>query len=140
MGAQYAIPDGYWRSYTPTPGGAGFTVGNGTATGRYARIGNTVHFWAKFVFGSTSSVTSANPSLSLPVTAAASETGSFGAVFTDSGVQNYAGFGLINAGGTAILVFRFSATNQGGAALTSTTPFTWGTADFFHVNGTYELA
>ena len=44
---------GSWTSWTPTY--TGLTVGNGTSTGRYQRVGNTVIAQGKLVWGSTTS-------------------------------------------------------------------------------------
>jgi hypothetical protein len=44
---------GSWTSWTPAY--TGLTVGNGTSTGRYQRVGNTVIAQAKLTWGSTTS-------------------------------------------------------------------------------------
>ena len=44
---------GAWTSWTPAY--TGLTVGNGTSTGRYQRVGNTVIAQGKLVWGSTTS-------------------------------------------------------------------------------------
>ena len=54
-------------SYSPTPGG--FTIGNGTITTYYIDSGDTVFYYGKITFGSTTAYT-ASITLTLPVNAA----------------------------------------------------------------------
>lgn len=61
-------PGGGWTTYTPTLSGTGWAIGNGSATGGWKQIGKTIHFWARVVFGTTSTFGASNrPSVTLPV-------------------------------------------------------------------------
>jgi hypothetical protein len=53
-GASYTA----WTSYTPTWGSVGtsFSLGNGTSTGAYTRVGDLVYVRTKLVWGSTTSL------------------------------------------------------------------------------------
>jgi hypothetical protein len=63
---------GVWTAYTPvlTTAGAGAdpTIGNGTLTGRYTRIGNLVFFAINFTAGTTTKRGSGYLEVTLPVT------------------------------------------------------------------------
>jgi len=45
---------GAWTAYTPTLGGTGWAIGDGTVLGAYCQIGKVVFFRASVTFGSTS--------------------------------------------------------------------------------------
>jgi len=129
---------GAWTTWTPTI--SNLTIGNGTITARYARVGNTVNFSLKVLFGSTTSI-SGSPYFTLPINAAS--TASMFMTIIDAGVANY-------YGGAGIYSFDFSqcfpdAINSSGtyasnAGITATVPFTWGNGDYYHISGTYETA
>ena len=63
-GASYTA----WTSYTPTYSQAGgsFSLGNGTATGHYTRVGDLVYIRTKLIWGSTSSLSAAYLTCSFP--------------------------------------------------------------------------
>lgn len=67
-----------WTSYTPTYSQAGgsFSLGNGTATGAYTRVGELVYVRTKLVWGSTSSLNAAYLTCSLPSGLTSRENGS----------------------------------------------------------------
>ena len=83
---------GAWATYTPTA--SGLTIGNGTLTGRYTKIGNTIHARGLVQIGSTSS-TSGAITLGLPVATHSDYTASAGnhvigqGTLLDSGTQLY---------------------------------------------------
>src|SRR5262245_14617589 len=54
---------GAWTTWTPTL--ANLTLGNGTVTAKYRRLGKTVDYRFKFVLGSTSAV-GTSPRFTLP--------------------------------------------------------------------------
>jgi hypothetical protein len=138
-----------WQTYTPTF--ANTTLGNGTVTGKYIRIGKFVQFYASFKLGTTSAVSS-NPTVTLPVTASATafDTGSGDArigqtSFEDNGVASYDGITSITATGVSattakIIPLGTASTYLGPVAISSTVPFTWGNLDTMRVSGTYESA
>lgn len=131
-----------WTAYTPTVGGTGWAKGSGTTSGRYCKIGKTVHFEIIYNF-STAGGGSAGGSaltLSLPETANSTLAPNYvNVVYVDaSPAAQYVGLGSI-----ITTVVTCLTTNAGGtyAALnnvTTTTPMTWATGDEVRINGTYE--
>lgn len=132
-----------WITWTPTL--TNLTLGNGTVTARYTRVGRTIEFFFKFVCGSTSAV-GTNPSFSPPVTTSdlytTSNVDPIGlASLFDSGTAVYSGPCLWtnttrfiiqywNATGTPLLI----------SSITATVPFTWTTGDVLVATGRYEAA
>jgi hypothetical protein len=132
-----------WTSYTPTitADGGGFSIGNGVASGRYKQIGKTVFFYAKFVYGSTTSPGSGHWNFSLPVTAQSSNF-TFPASILDSGIAWYGGIGNGNYTGSTTS-FAVNVTSPNAATATWVVvgnggPFTWGAADNITISGSYE--
>lgn len=127
---------GAWTSYTPTV--ANFVKGNGTETARFCRIGNTVHLYYLFVFGSTSSL-SGRPEISLPVNQSQNN------VLTpirilDNGTAAYFGMATL-AGNTAFLELQATSGLYSVQSFPSSTlPFVWTTNDQFAFQATYEVA
>ena len=129
---------GGWTTWSPTP--AGITIGNGTLTTRYQKIGKTVNYYFRFLMGSTSAITG-GIQFGLPVTPL--QTGvngtSEGIIF-DVGVAAYKAY-TENDGGTAYArIANSAATYLTGSVFSSTTPMTWVTGDIMIFTGTYEVA
>lgn len=127
------VPMGAWQAYTPS--NTNITVGNGTQTAFYTRLGRLVAVRYRLVWGSTTAF-GGTIRIGLPVTAAAgSQLGS--AYQLDSGTREY----IANCE-----VGRSSVTSMGvisteGTGLTnSTSPFTWTTNDELAASITYEAA
>lgn len=131
--------NGAWTAYTPTLGGTGWAIGDGTASGRYWRLGNTVHYTAVIVFGSTSTYgAGASPTISLPVTQLAGRQSQCDVFATDSGTGFYALYGRTDTAAATLFV---PGTNGAlGFGVRATTPFTWTAGDIIEVTGTYEAA
>ena len=130
--------EGAITSYTPT--WYNFTVGNGTVTAEYQRVGNLVFVYVSVTLGSTSSVTG-DMNFDLPIGSTKRPYFNGVSYYVDNGVAQYGGsFEL--AGSRAY--FRLTATNATYAYLNSppnaTTPFTWGNGDNFHGYFYYEVA
>jgi hypothetical protein len=125
---------GAWESYTPT--WTNLTVGNGTVTSKYVRIGSTVIFLGKIVAGSTTSV-SGFVNITLPITAVDSLIP--GTVrYNESGVRSYVGTCNTSATGNAL---TFSHSESGGfGSWNAANPFTIGDTDTVSWNITYEAA
>jgi hypothetical protein len=128
------FPAGAWISYTPTWSGVSST--GGVSTGRYTRIGKTVHYWARYVFGSSgiSVVTAINPSKPLAVAS--------GAVIFSHGWIDDMGSGYrmpLMLDGAAIAASS-GGTYVGGAFMSNTIPITWAVNDRITIAGTYEAA
>jgi hypothetical protein len=134
-----------WTDYTPTitADGGGFSLGNGVASGRYKQIGKTVFFYAKLVYGSTTSPGTGHWNFSLPVTAYSSNF-ELSASILDDGVSWYGGIGNGNYTGstTSVVVITPSPTSSstGWVPVGNGGPFTWGAADNITISGSYEAA
>lgn len=118
---------GAWTTYTPT---TNCTVGNGTITGKYMRIGKTVSFRASFVLGSTSVIAS-DASLSGPFTAADANNYVGAAYYVDQSLSAfYSGF----------TKGSFLGYQNTFGFVSATAPFTWATSDSIFVSATYQIA
>jgi hypothetical protein len=125
-----------WATYTPS--NTGITLGNGTQTARFVKVGKTVFVSYKLVLGSTSSF-SGSIYVGLPSTNTSISTCVVNA--TDSGVGNFLASGVADAS-TGSVLCRPIKTNATYAtwddALTSM--FTWGNGDVLQFFITYEEA
>jgi len=128
----------FWQTWTPTPGGTGTALGNGTRTAKYRRDGNRVEFWIKWVLGTTSTIGSGGVAFPLPIAAVdnAGHTGLF-ATYTDTGVNSYPGAALLSAGTSEVKCYTWASPY---ASVSATAPFTWGSTDVLEVRGSYEVA
>lgn len=129
-----------WTSWTPTLTNA--TLGNGTLTAAFQRIGRTIHYRLAFVLGSTSAVAS-GPTFTLPVTSITYETFAPIGVLSaqDAGVNDWLGV----VAWLTTTTGRFRVVDTSGSAsrvmdVTSTVPLTWATGDKLVAAGTYEAA
>lgn len=130
-----------WQPYTPvwTGDSSNPTLGNGTANGRYARMGNMVVFNAEVTIGSTTVQGNGAYSLSLPVKPKITAPTQYvqSRVSDSSSGQAYAGqSGALVETSVQLLV-------QGTADLdtvTKTAPVTLAVGDALHAWGTYEAA
>ena len=120
-----------WTSFTSTPGN--FTVGNGTTTAASMQAGKLTHFWIKFVFGSTSSMTG-SPTFTLPVAGTARMVIARVLMY-DTSAASYKGGFCFNSGASSLVV-----RDDASAAISSTNPITWATGDELVITGTYEAA
>ena len=134
-----------WTSYTPVviADGGGFSLGNGVVTGRYKQIGKTVSFYAKFIFGSTTSPGAGHWNFSLPVQAYDSNF-TFSAAILDDGAAWYGGIGNGNYTGSkthfAVIIPGTSASVTTWATVGNGGPFIWTDKDNITISGTYEAA
>jgi hypothetical protein len=131
---------GTWTSFTPSWGG--ITIGNGTNTGNYFKVGKLVTMEAKFVFGSTSAITGGitlNPISGTEINFATQGV----AYILDSGIGTYAAL-VWSVGGSGssfeIRVFNSASTYLGITPISSTVPMTWATGDEIRVFISYEEA
>ena len=126
-----------WQSYTPAF--TNLSVGNGTLDGRYAQDNKTIHFRVSLTWGSTTSATPGTAiRVSLPVTAASGRY-IVSAYYLDSGIRNWCAVGVIGDVSSTD-VNLMSPDNVSSGSVSSTAPFTWGTADVMVVSGSYEAA
>lgn len=128
-----------WISWTPTLGGSGTSLGNGTTLASYTeRNDGVVEFYTRITLGSTS-VIGTDVTVSLPETAATA--------YSLIGLQvlvNETGAGRNFIAGylstTSVVRLQVPGTSGRGAAVTSTAPFTWGATDYIEVRGSYIKA
>lgn len=142
---------GDYIAYTPTfP--TGLSIGDGTVTGAYCRVNDFVHVWGRVVLGSTSSMSTAGLTMTLPVNINATVSGTFLASYMGRiGVRDvsasisYSGnvqtLGIAGFPNRATLqVQNASATYLTGAGITTTVPMTWDVSDTIWWNLYYEAA
>jgi hypothetical protein len=135
---------GAWTAYTPTLGGTGWAIGDGTITGAYCQIGKLIFFRAQVDFGSTSTYgASAEPTLTGPANVKAGIGGNhdLSAVLADTSLGlNYVG--LVRTTASSPLTFTISALGTSSVRVTanSTTPFTWASTDRIQITGFVEAA
>ena len=111
-----------WTTYTPTIGG-GWTLGSGTITGNYIRIGKTVHVRIGWILGSGTKHASSSPTLSLPHIVAAGTNGSLlplTASYHQPGVTASYGFGETGPGSTGMTLYSTTRTVRKRISATST--------------------
>jgi hypothetical protein len=136
-----------WSTYTPAWGASSVnpTLGNGTITGRYFKIGKLVQVQVALNFGSTTNVGSGLYSFSLPVTPkdGFASTDLFGA---GGGVALFADVsgGPDVQGGQAFLWdvgvsnWRIRMIDKAGGTVSHNTPIVWATGDDLNAVVTYE--
>lgn len=122
-------------AYTPSVGGTGFTVGNGTLVGGYVQYGRQVYVEIYLVFGTTTSLGTGVPTLTLPLTPSNyaylngfySKGPALGTLNTIIGVADTAGLSTMVLGVTGSL-----------SVLSSTSPFTQQSGAVLYLKGTYQ--
>ena len=134
--AAIPTPTYTWTTYTPS--NTGITVGNGTQTARYVKIGKTVTVSYRIVLGSTSSF-SGGIYVGLPST-----NNSFANCVvncTDAGTGNFLAVGAADSGQGSVLI-RPNKANATYATWDDnlTAMFTWATNDELKFSITYEEA
>jgi hypothetical protein len=132
-----------WTTYVPvvTSGGTAPSLGNGTLTGAYVRVGKLVHCRIFFQFGSTTNLGTGTLSWSLPL-AAASPSGLTTAVWVGSALLRdqggtpgrYVGVCTVDAGASVAGVLA-----EGGSLMTNSVPFTWASTDYMSLSVVYEI-
>jgi len=118
-----------WTSYTPTL--TNLTLGNGTMSAAYAKIGKLVVVRFRMVFGSTSSMGSF-PGVTLPFTAVTNTTSFFtgSTQFEDAGTRNWLGHSRIATTTTFDWVIDTVVGSRVSIDfLSSTAPMTWAVND-----------
>jgi len=134
-----------WQSYTPTLGGTGWAIGNGSRSGYYCKLGKIVQFQIRIIFGSTSTFgAAARPTLTLPVTAT-SVSGNIDfvtniAYFDNSATLRYQGTCDFSTTDIDLFSWNSAGTYVVAAATTATVPMAWAANDVIYVSGTYEAA
>jgi hypothetical protein len=132
---------GSYTTFTGVSAG-GWTLGNGTALGRYLQIGKMVHMTMVVTFGSTTTI-GGPPYINFPVTANTSQNnGPIGVgSYLDPGIAAYQTTILQNSADNFAI---FNYTTSGAYAVMgitgATIPFTWASGDQFYISATYEAA
>lgn len=135
-----------WQSFTPTwtSSGSAPSIGNGTLSGSYIKIGRTILFRVKFVGGSTTTWGTGNYFITLPVAGysgiAANDGFALSGYMEDSAVKGYGVIGarMLDTSKFYVIVADTAASSVGTWAATG--PFTWGTGDYWSATGFYEAA
>lgn len=133
---QSAVPLGAWTSWVPT--WTNLTVGSGTVIAKYQKVGRMVNFRIKFTYGAGSAVGTV-PTFTLPFTAAADYQAEWPLgplVMVDNGVKAYAGYVQISSVTQGLI--RYDDGAGSFTSITSTVPFSWGSADYFFLHAQYE--
>lgn len=138
----YGLTETSWTTYTPTLSGTGWSLGNGTITGRYVRVGDIVCAELMFTFGSTSVAGSAVPTASLPVNANTTISPNPAQVTINdtSGPTTFIGQGSIGSTGVTANVGVSSGSYTSLTGLAAGVPMTWATGDEIRWTLTYEAA
>jgi hypothetical protein len=134
-GLEYA--DAY-TSYTPSL--TNITIGNGSITGKYMRVGKMCQGEAVVVFGSTTSI-SGIPEIGLPFTSTSVSVNPCQATLLDSATAVYPALGYFQSTTTVrVLAINTAGTYAIEAGISATVPFTWTTNDRINVNFCFEVA
>lgn len=128
-----------WTSYTPSLTNG--TVGSGTLTAAYYRVGRLINFKILWTLGAGSAVSGAI-TFTLPVTAVAGTGGRLYAYIADaSPAATYPAFAAMASTSTiTVNAVDASATYAKSIPTTSTVPITFTTSDVVYVSGAYEAA
>ena len=119
-----------WTAHTGTP-----SLGNGTLTGRYCKVGKMVIVNMSLTFGSTTSVAGTETwYISLPITSAGLGHGVW--VAFESGVKFHTGILQVSTGATKTNSF-FTPDGQG--YFSETRPHTWKENDQLAFTAIYEI-
>jgi hypothetical protein len=132
-----------WTSYTPawtTDGGTQPVIGNGSVTGAYKQIGKTVFVRVKLNCGSTTTFGTGAWQFGLPVTASNADGIQFPCSILENSVAWFGGTvnGTYSGATFKSAIITPQPFTHTQAAVTATSPFTWGDTDSLQFNGTYE--
>ena len=135
------LTGGTWQSYSPSWTGSvsNPNIGNGSISGQYSRVGDSVTFGVKITTGSSTTYGSGSWSISLPVPAAAG-VDMVGTVMVGDATSTSAyslGAAYIPAGSST--AGMYVGGKGDGALLTATFPQTWAQGDRLWVSGTYRV-
>ena len=125
-----ALDDYEEGTWTPTL--TNFTIGNGTTTATYTKIGRQVNLYCMVILGSSSSVDGAWTFYNLPFELPNNDY-PITAVFGNYGTNNYPGYGYAIS---HRVYLRESLSSN--AAMDATTPFTWAVNDKIYWHMIYE--
>ena len=126
-----------WPTYVPVITGTGWAIGNGTITGRYARLGKTVHMLVLIVWGSSSTFGAGGLRVSMPV----ESTNHFSSAIVDCfdaslGVPYF--LQSIQANSTTLTLQSMQSSIGKLEEVISSKPMTWASGDFIRLYYTYR--
>jgi hypothetical protein len=128
---------GTWAAYTASL--TNITLGNGTITSRFCRIGNTIFVNVNLVFGSTTSLSGGLVAIGLPTAQAYFSAGDVW--FDDIGpYEVYPGVLYVANDLLYIEAINSAGTYAVSTNLSNTVPFTWGATDAIRLMTSYEVA
>ena len=134
---------GLWTNYTPTWTSTGTqpVVNNGTLTGRFARVGDTILVQIKLTAGSTTTYGTGSYSFSLPLTAAGNAD-CLGDVFVGDSSVGSAGYstGLAFIAASATTVSCYVGATGATSVMSNTVPQTFASGDRIWIAAVYEAA
>lgn len=134
--------DASWTAFTPTLYNA--TIGNGTVSFYYKKVGKTVFIRGRFSLGSTSAIgTLLDWSLPFAVSSNYGGLPSLGQATYYNGAIFYGTSVMIGGGGVVMRSIRYirnAGDNIQNGEITPTQPFTWGNGCFWEVEFNYEAA
>ena len=135
-----ALDDYEEGTFTPTI--SGVTLGNGTLSGRYTKIGDTVIAWVSFIMGSTTSISNLNNLGGMPFTSSSTNITSGFANILEAATAEYLGTYRFGASATSgdFRVYKADGTYVRSTTSSSTVPFTWGTNDRYDMCVQYKAA
>jgi hypothetical protein len=131
---------GSWDTYTPTIGGTGWALGNGTISGRWKKIGRLIVCRISCTWGTTSTFGSGALTFTLPTTNAATGGSQGRAIIQDTGTALYDCQVSIGGSVVTLYVLNSAGTYTTLTTLTSTIPHTWASTDIIDVGFFYESA
>lgn len=115
------VSDSPWTTYTPTI--SNITVGAGSSTHKWRKVGSDIEVMGQFILGSGFTMNTNTPTVSLPVNRDTFSNGPLGMVeFLDNGSGYYGGW--CRASGNTITFHHF-----GGFGINNSTPFGWASGD-----------
>jgi hypothetical protein len=132
---------GAYTAYTTTT--TNISLGNGTLTSRYLRVGKMCHVEIQLIFGTTTSFTGSLPRFTLPFNAGVIGNYHYVANTTlqESGVANNMGAAVfIDLNTIGALALVTSGTYMSSTEVSATVPFTWGNLDRISISHIYEVA
>jgi hypothetical protein len=118
----------------------GITLGNGTLTTRYAQSGKFVNGSFIFQMGSTSAVTAAGISFTLPVTSKSAYNFEYSALIVDASVEPVIGVCVADPTIVYVGCAKSSTSFAEYASINASQPFTFTTNDRIVINFSYEAA
>jgi hypothetical protein len=131
-----------WQTFNPTISGTGWVKGSGSVTGRFCKIGKTIHLEYNYTFSTGGGGAAGTGALQfdLPVNAQSTIGPSYAhcVVFDTSAATNYIGVGSIVSTAIVCLTANSSGTWSSLNNVIQGQPITFATGDEIRISATYE--